>query len=125
MALNMRRLQRIIASERIDLVHVRSRWAAWAAVKACRKANRPLVTSLPGDGVRARPRSSFETAVAEGDTVIASSEFVAGRAETLLPRASQAAEDRSSWNGSLEASSGTREWAPRVRRPRELGRRRA
>ena len=67
MALNMRRLQRIIASERVDLVHARSRWAAWAAVKACRKAKRPLVTSLPGDGVRTRPRSSFETAVAEGD----------------------------------------------------------
>src|SRR5271165_2266461 len=85
MTLNARRLQRIIASERVDLVHVRSRWAAWAAVKACRKAKRPLVTSLPGDGGRTRPRSSFETAVAEGDTVIASSEFAAGRAESLFP----------------------------------------
>ena len=85
MALNMRRLQHIIASERVDLVHVRSRWAAWTAVKACRKAKRPLVTSLPGDGVRTRPRTSFETAVAEGDIVIASSEFVAGRAESLFP----------------------------------------
>ena len=85
MALNMRRLQRIIASERIDLVHARSRWAAWAAVKACRKAKRPLVTSLPVDGGRTRPRSSFETAVAEGDHVIAASEFAAGRAETLFP----------------------------------------
>ena len=85
MALNMRRLQRIIASERVDLVHVRSRWAAWTAVKVCRKAKRPLVTSLPVDGVRTRPRSSFEAAVAEGDTVIASSEFAAGRAEALFP----------------------------------------
>jgi glycosyltransferase involved in cell wall biosynthesis len=85
MAFNMRRLQRIITSERVDLVHVRSRWAAWPAVKACRKAKRPLVTSLPGDGGRTRPRSSFETAVAEGDTVIASSEFAAGRAESLFP----------------------------------------
>jgi glycosyltransferase involved in cell wall biosynthesis len=85
MALNMRRLQHIIDSERVDLVHVRSRWAAWTAVKVCRKAKRPLVTSLPVDGVRTRPRSSFETAVAEGDTVIASSEFVARRAESLFP----------------------------------------
>ena len=84
LALNMRRLQRIIASERVDLVHARSRWAAWAAVKACRKAKRPLVTSLPGDGGRRRPRTSFETAVAEGDYVIASSEFAAGRAEGLF-----------------------------------------
>jgi glycosyltransferase involved in cell wall biosynthesis len=87
MALNTRRLQRIIAAERVDLVHARSRWAAWAAVKACRNAKRPLVTSLPTDGGRTRARSSFETAVAEGDTVIASSEFAAGRAETLFPAA--------------------------------------
>ena len=84
LALNMRRLQRIIASERVDLVHARSRWAAWAAVKACRKAKRPLVTSLPGDGGRRRPRTSFETAVAEGDYVIASSEFAAEHAEGLF-----------------------------------------
>jgi glycosyltransferase involved in cell wall biosynthesis len=85
MALNMRRLQHIIASERVDLVHARSRWVAWAAVKACRKSKRPLVTSLPGDGGRAPPRTSFETAVAEGDYVIASSEFAARRAESLFP----------------------------------------
>ena len=85
LTLNTLRLQRIIASERVDLVHARSRWAAWAAVKACRKAKRPLVTSLPADGGRRRPRTSFETAVAEGDYVIASSEFAAGRAESLFP----------------------------------------
>ena len=85
MALNLRRLQHIIATERVDLVHARSRWAAWAAVKACHKAKRPLVTSLPSDGGRTRPRTSFETAVAEGDYVIASSEFAAGRAESLFP----------------------------------------
>jgi glycosyltransferase involved in cell wall biosynthesis len=85
MTLNARRLQRIVASERIDLVHVRSRWAAWAAVKACRKAKRPLVTSLHGDGGRSPPRTSFETAVAEGDLVIAASEFAARRAAELFP----------------------------------------
>ena len=87
MALNMRRLQRIIASERVDLVHARSRWAAWAAVRACRKAKRPLITSLQGDGGRSRPRNSFETAVAEGDLVIAPSEFVARRAAGVFPAA--------------------------------------
>ncbi len=85
MTLNTRRLQRIIASERIDLVHVRARWAAWAAVKACRKAKRPLVTSLLGDGGRSPPRTSFETAVAEGDFVIAASDFAARRAASLFP----------------------------------------
>jgi glycosyltransferase involved in cell wall biosynthesis len=85
MTLNMRRLHRIIASERVDLVHARSRWAAWAAVKACRKAKRPLVTSLHGDGGRSPPRTSFETAVAEGDFVIAASEYAARRAAGLFP----------------------------------------
>jgi glycosyltransferase involved in cell wall biosynthesis len=87
MSLNMRRLQRIIASERVDLVHARSRWAAWAAVKACRKARRPVVTSLYGDGARSPPRTSFETAVAEGDFVIAGSESAARRAAVLFPDA--------------------------------------
>ena len=87
MTLNMRQLQRIIASERVDLVHARSRWAAWVAVKACRRAKRPLVTSLPGDGGRSPPRTSFETAVAEGDLVIAGSEFAAARAADLFPAA--------------------------------------
>ena len=59
MTLNKRRLQRIIAAERVDLVHARARWAAWAAVKACRKAKRPVVTSLHGDGGRSPPRTSF------------------------------------------------------------------
>ena len=87
MTLNMARLQRIIASERVDLVHARSRWAAWTAVRACRKAKRPLVTSLHADGGRSPPRTSFETAAAEGDFVIAPSEFVALRAAGVFPAA--------------------------------------
>ncbi len=87
MTLNMARLQRIIASERVDLVHARSRWAAWTAVRACRTAKRPLVTSLHADGGRSPPRTSFETAVAEGDLVIAPSEFVALRAAGVFPAA--------------------------------------
>jgi len=87
MTLNMARLQRIIASERVDLVHARSRWAAWTAVRACRKAKRPLVTSLYADGGRSPPRTSFETAAAEGDFVIAPSEFVALRAAGVFPAA--------------------------------------
>jgi glycosyltransferase involved in cell wall biosynthesis len=87
MTLNMRRLQRIIASERVDLVHARARWAAWAAVKACRKAKRPVVTSLYGDGARSPPRNSFEAAVADGDFVIAGSDSAARHAAGLFPDA--------------------------------------
>ena len=86
MTLNLRRLARIIASERVDLVHARSRWAAWAAVRSCRKAKVPLVTSLRGEGGRAPPQlSSFETAATEGDFIIAPSEFVAQRAAAIFP----------------------------------------
>ena len=40
MALNVRRLARVLASERVDLVHARSRAAAWVALGACRKLKR-------------------------------------------------------------------------------------
>ena len=123
LALNMRRLQRIIASERVDLVHARSRWAAWAAVKACRKAKRPLVTSLPGDGGRRRPRTSFETAVAEGDyrhRVVGVRRRARGRPFSYR---SQAPQGRAPGNGSVQASAGASERAAGVRRARGLGRR--
>ena len=48
MAFNSRRLARILESERIDLVHARSRAAAWVALGACRKTKRPLVTIILG-----------------------------------------------------------------------------
>ncbi len=85
MTFNLRRLARIIASERVDLVHARSRWAAWTAVRACRTAKRPLITSFGGESGRAPPRTSFETAAAEGDFIIAPSEYVARRAAAVFP----------------------------------------
>ena len=49
MTLNVRRLARILESERVDLVHARSRAAAWVALGACRKLKRPLVTTVLGE----------------------------------------------------------------------------
>ena len=85
MTLNLRRLAQIIAAERVDLVHARSRWAAWTAVRACRTAKRPLITSFGGESGRAPPRTSFETAAAEGDFIIVPSEYVARRAAAVFP----------------------------------------
>ncbi len=86
-ALNVRRLARVLASERVDLVHARSRAAAWVALGACRKLKVPLVTAVLGEGPAGRPRSSFEAAAGEGDIVVVSSQFAADRAAAVFPAA--------------------------------------
>ena len=123
MTLNMLRLQRIIASERVDLVHARSRWAAWAAVKACRRAKRPLVTSLPGDGGPRAPAHQLRDRGRGGrlcHRVVGIRRSPRGEP---LSHAPHAPADRPPGNGSLQASAGAGERAARGRRPLGLGRR--
>lgn len=85
--LNVRRLARILAAERVDLVHTRSRASAWAAGAACRKLRRTLVTTAPADGFAVKPRTSFESAPADGDLVVASSTYAAERVVEAYPAA--------------------------------------
>ncbi len=59
MALNAWRLARILVSERVDLVHARSRAAAWVALGACRKLKSPLVTTILGEGPRLEAAHEF------------------------------------------------------------------
>jgi glycosyltransferase involved in cell wall biosynthesis len=87
MMFNVRRLARILSDERVDLVHARSRASAWVALGACRKLRRALVTTIPGEGPADRPRTSFESAVAEGDLVVAASTYAAERAAEAFPSA--------------------------------------
>ncbi len=87
MAFNARRLARVLKAERVDLVHARSRASAWVALGACRKAKRPLVTTILGDGPAAKPRTPFESAVAEGDLIVVSSQRAAERAAAIFPAA--------------------------------------
>jgi glycosyltransferase involved in cell wall biosynthesis len=87
MAFNVRRLAKIINSERIDLVHARSRTGAWVALGACRRTKRALVTTIHTDGGGSAPRTSFESAFAEGDFVIAPSQFIAERTRDIFPAA--------------------------------------
>ena len=89
MALNVRRLARVLESERVDLVHARSRAAAWVALGACRRLKLPLVTAIVGEGPVGKPRSSFEAAIGDGDLVVASSQFAAERAAEIFPAAVQ------------------------------------
>ena len=87
MTLNVRRLVSILESERVDLVHARSRSAAWVALSACRKLRRPVVTTVLGEVAGSSPRTSFESAVADGDCAIASSQYAADRAAEIFPAA--------------------------------------
>jgi len=89
MALNVRRLARVLESESVDLVHARSRAAAWVALGACRRLKLPLVTAIVGEGPVSKPRSSFEAAIGDGDLVVASSQFAAERAAEIFPAAVQ------------------------------------
>jgi glycosyltransferase involved in cell wall biosynthesis len=89
MAVNARRLARILESERVDLVHARSRAAAWIALGACRRLKLPVVTTIVGEGPIGKPRSSFEAAVGGGDRVVVSSQFAADRADEAFPAALQ------------------------------------
>ena len=41
-------LARLIAEERVDLVHARSRWPAWLAFHAAQRTGRPFVTTFHG-----------------------------------------------------------------------------
>jgi glycosyltransferase involved in cell wall biosynthesis len=84
---HVRRLARMLSAEHVDLVHARSRAAAWVALRACRKPKRPLVTTLLGEGAGSPPRTSFESAIADGDRAIASSQYVADRTAEIYPAA--------------------------------------
>ncbi len=88
MALNARRLARLIRSERVDLVHARSRAPAWVALGACRDAKRPLVTTFHGSySGRSSLKLLYNSVMARGDAVIANSEYTADMIVRLYPYA--------------------------------------
>lgn len=74
---NVRLLQKVIAGERIDIVHAQSAGAAWSAIAATDHMPVFLVTSFP-DQVAADswPGTMFRRSLARGDRVIAPSTFV-------------------------------------------------
>jgi glycosyltransferase involved in cell wall biosynthesis len=77
-AANAVRLMRLIRREAVDLVDVRSRAPAWAALAACRRMGTPLVTTYHGIyGERSAPKRLYNSVMARGDLVIANSAFTA------------------------------------------------
>lgn len=88
MALAVRRLRKLMAAERIDLVHARSRPAAWVALAAARKTGTPLVTSLGQVATeRSTIRHRYDSVMAKGDMVVASSDYAAAAIAGAYPEA--------------------------------------
>jgi len=78
MGLNALRLGRLVRSERVGLIHARSRAPAWSALLAARRTGARFVTTYHGvynEGVPLKRR--YNAVMAKGDRVIAISHFVA------------------------------------------------
>jgi glycosyltransferase involved in cell wall biosynthesis len=86
MALNVRRLARLIVEERVDMVHARSRAPAWVALAAKRFAPRPFVTTFHGAySGRSSVKITYNSVMARGDAVIANSHYTAEMIARLYP----------------------------------------
>lgn len=88
MALNVRRLARLIEAEGVDIAHVRSRALAWVAYGATRLTKTPFVTGFQGGYKGGNPITlRYNSALAQGDTVIADSAYTASLIGRLYPSA--------------------------------------
>jgi glycosyltransferase involved in cell wall biosynthesis len=72
-----RTLERLITSERIDIVHAQSAGGAWIANKAAARIAVWIVTTLPDVPPVSRLRAYWGAALARGDWVITPSNFAA------------------------------------------------
>jgi glycosyltransferase involved in cell wall biosynthesis len=75
---NAGRLARLIRKQKIDIIHARSRAPAWSAMWAARRMGIPFVTTYH-DTYRGETKLKrrYNSVMAQGDRVIAISEFVA------------------------------------------------
>jgi len=75
---NAGKLAQLIAAESIDLIHARSRAPAWSAKWAARRTHIPFVTTYHGFyKAKGRLKRWYNSIMAQGDLVIANSEFTA------------------------------------------------
>ena len=73
---NAVRLGRLIRSEKISLLHARSRAPAWSALLAARRAGIPFVTTYHGAySEQGRVKNLYNSVMARSDIVIANSEY--------------------------------------------------
>ena len=86
MALNVRKLARLLAAERVDIVHARSRAPAWVALGAARLTKIPFVTTYHGSYAgRSALKLRYNSVMARGQAVIANSHYTAGLITSLYP----------------------------------------
>lgn len=80
---NIKPLAELIARERVDLVHARSRAPAWSARAAARRAGVPFVTTFHGTyNFKSWFKKHYNSIMATGDRVIAISNFIAEHIKT-------------------------------------------
>lgn len=78
---NATMLERLVSTERIDVIHAYSAGAAWSALSATAHLPVWLITSLPdGPPPSGWLRPFFSGALSRGDRVLAGSSYAAGRA---------------------------------------------
>lgn len=78
-ARNAARLARLIAVERVSVVHARSRAPAWSAFLAARRAGARFITTYHGTYAEDLPfKRRYNAIMARGERVIVASRFIAG-----------------------------------------------
>lgn len=86
MVANMRKLSRLCASEKVDLIHARSRAPAWVALAAARAMKLPFVTTYHGSYSGASTvKVLYNSVMARGDVVIANSHYTADLIARMHP----------------------------------------
>lgn len=76
---NAAALEAVLRTRRVALVHARSRAPAWSALRACRRAGVPFVTTYHGAYGEDLPfKRLYNSVMARGEIVIAASGFIAG-----------------------------------------------
>lgn len=76
-AVNIKRLAKIIKDNQVDIVHARSRAPAWSAYKAAQKTGCKFVTTFHGVySFKNRLKLWYNSVMAKGDRVIAASQFI-------------------------------------------------
>ena len=81
---NITRLARLIRTENVDVVHVRSRAPAWSVYFACKRTGAGFVTTFHGTyGAKGGLKRVYNSVMAKGERVIAISGFIAGHLKQL------------------------------------------
>ncbi len=81
-------LSKIIAANKVDLVHARSRAPAWSALWAARRMKKPFVTTYHGVyNARSSAKRLYNSVMARGDAIIANSDYTAAHVRQQYPDA--------------------------------------